>query len=92
MPQGDKSSYTAKQKRKASHIEAGYRKRGVSTREAGERAWRTVNKQDGGARGRKASRSTTARSKRKPTGSRRRSTGRSPAARSRATSKSRRSR
>lgn len=91
MPQGDKSSYTAKQKRKASHIEEGYRKRGVGAKEAGERAWRTVNKQDGGARRRKSSRSTTGRTKRKAAGSRRRSTGRSPAARSRATTKSRRS-
>ena len=48
MPQGDKSSYTSKQKRKAAHIEAGYRKRGVSKGEAEERAWRTVNKQEGG--------------------------------------------
>jgi hypothetical protein len=30
MPRGDKSSYTSKQKRKASHIEEGYEKRGVS--------------------------------------------------------------
>ncbi len=30
MPQGDKSSYTDKQKRKAEHIEEGYEKRGVS--------------------------------------------------------------
>jgi hypothetical protein len=27
MPQGDKSSYTAKQKRQAAHIEAGYEKK-----------------------------------------------------------------
>lgn len=29
MPRGDKSSYTAKQKRKAEHIEEGYEKRGI---------------------------------------------------------------
>jgi hypothetical protein len=29
MPQGDKSSYTDKQKRQAEHIEAGYEKRGL---------------------------------------------------------------
>ena len=29
MPQGDKSSYTEKQKRQAEHIEAGYEKKGV---------------------------------------------------------------
>lgn len=50
MPQGDKSSYTAKQQRKAAHIEESYRDRGVGAKEAGERAWRTVNKQDGGAK------------------------------------------
>ena len=41
----------------AAHIEASYEKRGVSTKEAGERAWRTVNKETGGAKGKKASRS-----------------------------------
>ncbi len=50
MPQGDKSAYTAKQKRKAQHIEEGYEKRGVSKDEAEKRAWATVNKQDGGAK------------------------------------------
>lgn len=29
MPQGDKTAYTAKQKRKAAHIAEGYRKRGA---------------------------------------------------------------
>jgi len=48
MPRGDKSSYTAKQKRQAEHIEAGYEKRGVSEKEAARRAWATVNKQDHG--------------------------------------------
>ncbi|KTD50429.1 hypothetical protein Lqui_1754 [Legionella quinlivanii] len=48
MPRGDKSKYTAKQKRKAEHIEDSYEKKGVSHKEAEERAWRTVNKQDGG--------------------------------------------
>ena len=50
MPKGDKSAYTDKQKRKAEHIEEGYEKKGVSTREAEKRAWATVNKQDGGGR------------------------------------------
>ncbi len=49
MPQGDKSSYSSKQKRKAEHIEEGYEKRGVGKGEAERRAWATVNKQDGGA-------------------------------------------
>jgi plasmid stabilization system protein ParE len=43
MPQGDKSSYTDKQKRKAEHIEEGYESRGVSHKEAERRAWATVN-------------------------------------------------
>lgn len=30
MPRGDKSKYTEKQKRKAEHIEEGYRGRGLS--------------------------------------------------------------
>jgi hypothetical protein len=50
MPRGDKSSYTSKQKRKAEHIEEGYEKKGVSKKEAEERAWRTVNKQDKGGK------------------------------------------
>jgi len=50
MPQGDKSAYTSKQKRKAEHIEEGYEKRGVSEDEAERRAWATVNKQDGGGK------------------------------------------
>ena len=48
MPQGDKSAYTDKQKRKAEHIEQGYEERGVSKDEAERRAWATVNKDDGG--------------------------------------------
>jgi plasmid stabilization system protein ParE len=50
MPQGDKTAYTAKQKRKAQHIEEGYEKKGVSKDEAEKRAWATVNKQDGGGK------------------------------------------
>ena len=50
MPQGDKSSYTSKQKRKAEHIEEGYEKRGVSGKEAERRAWATVNKSSGGGK------------------------------------------
>lgn len=44
------SKYTAKQERKADHIEEGYRKQGVSKKEAEARAWATVNKQDGGGK------------------------------------------
>lgn len=50
MPRGDKSAYTDKQKREARHIEEGYEKRGLSEKEAGRRAWATVNKQDGGGK------------------------------------------
>lgn len=48
MPQGDKSSYTAKQRRKADHIADSYEERGVSHKEAESRAWATVNKDSGG--------------------------------------------
>jgi plasmid stabilization system protein ParE len=50
MPQGDKSSYTGKQKRQAEHIEEGYEKRGTSAKEAERRAWATVNKESGGGK------------------------------------------
>lgn len=48
MPRGDKSAYTDKQKRKAEHIEQGYKERGVPRKEAAARAWATVNKDSGG--------------------------------------------
>ncbi len=44
------NKYTAKQERKAEHIEEGYREKGVSKKEAESRAWATVNKQDGGGK------------------------------------------
>lgn len=50
MPQGDKSKYTAKQKRQAAHIEESYEEKGLSKEEAEARAWATVNKQDGGGK------------------------------------------
>jgi plasmid stabilization system protein ParE len=50
MPQGDKSSYTDKQKRQAEHIEKGYEDRGESKDEAERRAWATVNKMSGGGK------------------------------------------
>lgn len=50
MPQGDKSAYTDKQKRKAEHIEESYESRGVSENEAERRAWATVNKSDHGGK------------------------------------------
>ncbi|MGP3789681.1 Rho termination factor N-terminal domain-containing protein [Pseudomonas sp. B392_1p] len=48
MPRGSKEKYTDKQKRKAEHIEDGYKEKGVSEDEAEARAWATVNKQSGG--------------------------------------------
>jgi plasmid stabilization system protein ParE len=50
MPQGDKSAYTEKQKRKAEHVEEGYEDRGVPDKEAERRAWATVNKESGGGK------------------------------------------
>ena len=50
MPQGDKSAYTDKQKRKAAHIAEGYEDRGLPGKEAESRAWATVNKDDGGGK------------------------------------------
>ncbi len=50
MPQGDKSSYSGKQKRQAGHIEAGYEKKGFGPKTAGTRAWATVNKLTGGGK------------------------------------------
>lgn len=65
MPRGDKSSYTSKQKRKASHIEEGYESRGVGKKEAKRRAWATVNKsshggkKSGSGRGKKESKASS---------------------------------
>ena len=50
MPQGDKSSHTDKQKSQAAHIEAGYEKKGVSTKISEARAWATVNQLSGGGK------------------------------------------
>ena len=57
MPRGDKSSYSSKQKRQAEHIEESAKKSGHSTKRAEQIAWATVNKQDGGAKGKKKSKS-----------------------------------
>jgi len=50
MPKGDKSSYTAKQKRQAEHIEEGYKEKGASDKKAERIAWATVNKETGGGK------------------------------------------
>jgi plasmid stabilization system protein ParE len=71
MPRGDKGAYTDKQKRQAEHIEEGYEKKGVSTKEAEARAWATVNKESGGGkksgsgRGKKANKSSSKKGGRK---------------------------
>ena len=50
MPQGDKSSYTDRQKRQARHIEESYEKKGTPAGEAKRRAWATENKVSGGGK------------------------------------------
>ena len=50
MPQGDKSSYTDKQKRQAAHIEKSYEQGGLGEKAAEGRAWATVNKLTGGGK------------------------------------------
>ena len=72
MARGSKKKYTRKQKRKASHIERGYEKRGVGKKEAERRAWATVNKSDkggrkkgGGGRGKKRNKSPSRKDGRK---------------------------
>lgn len=65
-PQGDKSSYTSKQKRQARHIEQSEKRRGRSSKTAARIAYATVNKQDGGGKksgsGRRGGRSSRSRS------------------------------
>jgi hypothetical protein len=50
MARGSKKTYTAKQKRKAAHIEEGYEDRGTGKDEAERRAWATVNAMDRGGK------------------------------------------
>src|SRR5213075_1412398 len=65
MAKGSKKKYTGKQKRKAEKIARGYKKRGVSKKEASRRAWATVNKSDkggkksGSGRGKKSSKASS---------------------------------
>jgi plasmid stabilization system protein ParE len=71
MARGSKKKYTSKQKRRASKIERGYKKRGVSSKEAARRAWATVNKESrggkksGSGRGKKERRSASRKGGRK---------------------------
>jgi plasmid stabilization system protein ParE len=50
MVRGGREEYTAKQKRKARHIEKGYEERGPLETRAARIAWATVNKVDGGGK------------------------------------------
>ncbi len=50
MAQGSKKSYTDKQKRKAEHIEEGYKEKGTSSKKSERIVWATVNKEDGGGK------------------------------------------
>ena len=71
MARGSKKKYTSKQKRRASKIERGYKKRGVSSKEASRRAWATVikesrgGKKSGSGRGKKERRSASRKGGRK---------------------------
>lgn len=67
MPRGSKSSYTSKQRRKAEHIEDSEKKQGRSTKTAERIAWATVNKQDGGAKGKKKAKKKTSKKTSKKT-------------------------
>ena len=50
MARGSKRSYTSKQRRQASHIEASAKRSGKSSKRAKQIAYATVNKQDGGGK------------------------------------------
>lgn len=58
MPQGDKSSYSSEQSRKAAHIEENYAFQGAPKGEAEKRASATVIKESGGGNERVWSRET----------------------------------
>ena len=87
MPQGDKSAYTDKQKRKAAHIEEGYEESGLSEKEAERRAWATVNamdhggKKSGSGRGKRVNKAPARKGGRKGAAARKRSTARKTSAR-----------
>src|SRR5215207_3028400 len=89
MPQGDKSAYTDKQKRKAEHIEEGYKKKGLSTKTAERRAWATVNamdhggKKSGSGRGKKTNKAPARKGARKAAAARKRATSRKRTAKKR---------
>ena len=92
MPRGDKSKYSSRQQRKAEHIEEGYEKRGVASKEAARRAWATVNKQEGGGKrgGSASKRGSSTSSKGRSSSSGKKSTSRSRASTRAKSSSSRR--
>lgn len=57
MPRGSKESYSPKQKRMARHIEESAKSSGKGTKTAERIAWATVNKETGGAKGKKSAKS-----------------------------------
>ncbi len=59
MPKGDKSAYTEKQKRQATHIEESETKKGRSAKRAAQIGWATVNKRDGGGKKRRGVKKAT---------------------------------
>src|SRR5688500_11390131 len=61
MPRGEKSAYSDQQKRQAEHNEESVRGRGGSEEDAERIGWATVNKETGGARGRKKTTKKSAR-------------------------------
>lgn len=93
MPRGDKSSYTAKQKRQAEHIEEGYEKKGVSKKTAKARAWATVNKstkggkKSGSGRGKKVDKSPAKKGGKKGGAAKKKSTSKKTASKKRVSKK-----
>lgn len=63
MARGSKASYSSKQKRQALKIEKSAKKRGKSSKTAERIAWATVNKQTGGAKGKKKSKKKSSKKK-----------------------------
>ena len=69
MPRGDKSAYTDKQKRKAQHIEEGYRERGVpdtkvSSKRGGRLGGKAAARRPAAAKSRSAKKAAATRKRR----------------------------
>lgn len=87
MPQGDKSSYSPKQRRKARHIEESYEEKGLSEDEAERRAWATVNKGSARGKSKKTAAKNRSASAKKAAKTRTKSTRKKSTARKKSTSK-----